>query len=335
MANQGGDVKRILVVGGGLIGMRHVKAVQAHPGCALVGLVDPDMTIKTDVPRFASLGDVDSHVDGVIIATPTHLHAMHGIEAAERGWHMLIEKPVTETMAQAQALITAVQEANVRSLVGHHRRYHASVQRLRDMIATQVLGTPITATVIWAMRKPDGYFQDNWRSTHGSPVMINLVHDIDLLRYLFGEVEDILALGSRHIRNANRPESGAIALQFQTGLTAAISFADTAPSPWGFEAGTGENPNIATTGQDMMWLSGTKGAVSFPSMTLWRGTADWSQAPQPEQSPCPKTNPLDAQMDHFIDVLNHAAAPRITVQDAAQSLAATLRIEELLTQQKD
>ena len=335
MANRGGDVKRILVVGGGLIGMRHVKAVQAHPRCALVGLADPDMTIKTDVPRFASMGDADSHVDGVIIATPTHLHVIHGIEAAKRGWHMLIEKPVTETMAQAQALITAVQKANVRSLVGHHRRYHANVQRLRDMIATQVLGTPITATVIWALRKPDGYFQDNWRNTYGSPVMINLVHDIDLLRYLFGEVEDILALGSRHIRNANRPESGAIALRFQSGLTAAISFADTAPSPWGFEAGTGENPNIATTGQDMMWISGTKGAVSFPSMTLWRGAADWSHAPQPEHAPCLKTNPLDAQMDHFIDVLNNAAAHRITVQDAAQSLAATLRIEELLTQQKD
>lgn len=328
-------MKRILVVGGGLIGIRHIKAVQAHPGCELVGLADPDMTIKTDVPRFASMDDVDTHVDGVIIATPSHLHADHGIGAAKRGWHMLIEKPVTETMTQAQALIAAVQEANVLTLVGHHRRYHASVEQLRDLITKQALGVPVTATVIWAMRKPDDYFKDNWRSTHGSPVMINLVHDIDLLRHLFGEIEEIDGFGSRHIRNANRPESGAIAMRFQSGLTAAISFADTAPSPWGFEAGTGENPNIATTGQDMMWITCSMGAVSFPSMTLWRGATDWSQTPQPEQSPCPKTNPLDAQMDHFIDVLNRRVAPRITVEDAALSLAATLRIEELLTLKKD
>ncbi|MEH6522875.1 Gfo/Idh/MocA family protein [Sulfitobacter sp.] len=324
-------MKRILVVGGGLIGSRHVDAVLAHPACELVGLADPDMTLRTDVTRFAAMAEVDVHVDGVIIATPTQLHADHAIEAAQRGWHMLIEKPVTETLEQAGALVAAVKTANVRTLVGHHRRYHTHVEKLRQMITNGDLGTPITATMIWAMRKPDAYFQDNWRSTHGSPVMINLVHDVDLLRYLFGDIDEIHALGSRHIRNAGRPESGAIAIRFKTGLTAAISFADTAPSPWGFEAGTGENPNIATTGQDMMWITCASGSVSFPSMTVWSGSEDWSQTPKSRQLPHSKTDPLAAQMDHFIDVLNQKAAPKIPVDDAAQSLAATLRIQELLT----
>ncbi len=331
MANRGRNVKRILVVGGGLIGSRHLDAVQTHPACDLVGLADPDLSLRADVPRFTSMADVDCHVDGVIIATPTQLHADHAIEAAERGWHMLIEKPVTETLEQANALVAAVKKANVRTLVGHHRRYHAHVEHLRQLIHDENLGAPITATVIWAMRKPDAYFQDNWRSTHGSPVMINLVHDVDLLRYLFGDIDEIHALGSCHMRNANRPESGAIALRFNSGLTAAISFADTAPSPWGFEAGTGENPNIATTGQDMMWVTCAKGSVSFPSMTVWSGSEDWSQSPQVHQIHHTKTDPLAAQMDHFIDVLEQKAAPRIAVDDAAQSLAATLHIQELLT----
>ena len=324
-------MKRILVVGGGLIGSRHVDAVLAHSDCELVGLADPDMNLRTDVTRFAAIADVECHVDGVIIATPTQLHADHAIEAAQRGWHMLIEKPVTETMEQAGALVAAVKHANVRTLVGHHRRYHTHVENLRQMINSCDLGTPITATVIWAMRKPDAYFQDNWRSTRGSPVMINLVHDVDLLRYLFGDIDEIHALGSRHMRNANRPESGAIAIRFKSGLTAAISFADTAPSPWGFEAGTGENPNIATTGQDMMWITCANGSVSFPSMTVWSGSEDWSQTPHSRQLPHTKTDPLAAQMDHFIDVLDQKAVPRIAVDDAAQSLAATLHIQELLT----
>ncbi|MFQ3302860.1 MAG: hypothetical protein ACI9EH_001767, partial [Planktomarina sp.] len=62
-------MKRILVVGGGLIGFRHLQAVQAHAGCKLVGLADPDMSIQSDVPRFAKMGDVMMPVDGVIIAT--------------------------------------------------------------------------------------------------------------------------------------------------------------------------------------------------------------------------------------------------------------------------
>lgn len=328
-------MKRILVVGGGLIGNRHIDAVLAHPDCELAGLADPDMSLRKDVPCFASMADVDLPVDAVIIATPTHMHADHGIEAAKRGWHMLIEKPVTETLEQARALVAAVKEADVLTLVGHHRRYHGQVTHLRDLLETGALGTPITATMIWAMRKPDAYFQDNWRSTHGSPVMINLVHDIDLLRYLFGEVDEILALGARHIRKTDRPESGTVALRFDSGLTAAISFADTAPSPWGFEAGTGENPNIAITGQDMMWITCTNGSISFPSMTIWTGATDWSQAPEPTQTDHVETNPLSAQMDHFIDVLNNKAAPRIAVGDATRSLATTLKVEELLTRNKD
>jgi len=54
---------------------------------------------------------------------------------------------------------------------------------------------------------------------------------------------------------------------------------DTAPSPWGFEAATGENPNIGTTNQDMMWITGTQGGISFPSLTQWSGV-DWGQAVQ-------------------------------------------------------
>ena len=56
-------MKRILVVGGGLIGSRHVHAVKAHSGCELVGLVDPDLSIQTVDPRFAAMADVTDAVD--------------------------------------------------------------------------------------------------------------------------------------------------------------------------------------------------------------------------------------------------------------------------------
>jgi predicted dehydrogenase len=120
---------------------------------------------------------------------------------------------------------------------------------------------------------------------------------------------------------------------FENGATGTISFADTAPSPWGFEAGTGENPNIGTTAQDMFWITGTKGAVSFPSMTLWQGT-DWGQPArtQPLQAAQNRRSPLDAQLDHFIDVMD-GAAPLIDVADASRTLRVAEDIEHQLTQQ--
>lgn len=326
-------MKRILVVGGGLIGSRHVQAVQENADCVLVGLADPDMIIRADVPRYASISDVDEPVDGVIIATPTHLHAAHAREAAGRGWHTLIEKPVAGTLQDAQELEAALHATNTRSLVGHHRRHHACVQQLKALIAEGTIGQVVNASLLWAMRKPDAYFDGNWRTAGGSPVMINLVHDIDLLRFCIGEIIDTAALRGASLRGTQRIESGAVALAFASGATGTISFADTAPSPWGFEAGIGENPNIGTTGQDMLWITGTKGAIGFPSMTLWQGN-DWSTAAKRiPLTPAENTKtPLDAQLSHFIDVIDGAMA-LIDVSDATRTLAVACRIEEQLTTQ--
>ena len=223
---------RILVAGGGLIGKRHVETATAHPRCTWVGLADPaPLPATDDVPRFASMAEVQEPVDGVIIATPTHLHAAHGKEAAARGWHMLIEKPVAGSLDDAHELEAVLNDTPVQSLVGHHRRYHASVQQLKSMLANGVIGQVITVSMIWAMRKPDTYFEGNWRTAGGSPVMINLVHDIDLLRFTIGEITHAIALRGAPLRGSDRIESGAIALGFETGATGTISFADTAASP--------------------------------------------------------------------------------------------------------
>jgi predicted dehydrogenase len=243
---------------------------------------------------------------------------------------MLIEKPVAATMSEARRLKNIIGKSGVASLVGHHRRYHPSVRQLKTLIAEGAVGMPVTATIIWAMRKPDSYFEGNWRTAGGSPVMINIVHDIDLLRFVIGEITQATALRGAGRRGTRRIESGAIALAFGNGATGTISFADTAPSPWGFEAGTGENPNIGTTREDMLWITGTKGAISFPSMTLWSGT-DWGTPAQRRDLKRAEDTrtPLEAQLDHFIDVME-GAAPLIDVADATCTLDITLQIEAQL-----
>ena len=324
---------RILVVGAGLIGARHVQAVQDHPDCVLAGVVDPVQVDGIAAPIFKDIADVDVPVDGAIIATPTGLHGRHGTQAAERGWHMLIEKPVTATLQEAATLSATTRRHNVRCLVGHHRRYHPSIDVLRSAIQNGKIGVPVTSTLIWAMRKHDGYFDTDWRRAGGSPVMINLVHDIDLLRFLFGEVTDIAALGSDTNRQGGRIESGGAILRFDSGLCATISFADTAPSPWGFEAATAENPNIATTGQDMWWITGTQGGIAFPSLTLWGGAKDWSEPATRQTLPADATTPLVSQLTHFAQVITGSAEPIINIDDAAKTLKVTRDLEDILARQ--
>ena len=81
-----------------------------------------------------------------------------------------------------------------------------------------------------------------------------------------------------------------------------------------------------------MWITGTKGALSFPSMTQWQGT-DWSQPATARDlsDPGDETVPLDRQLDHFLDVMDGRAVPLIDVADAARTLSVALDIEAQLS----
>lgn len=327
-------MKRLLVAGLGLIGTRHARAVQLHRDAELACVVEPDAALRAgyDVPGFASLEDVDVAVDGAILATPSALHADHAEIALSRGWPCMVEKPLAADLPQANRIVAASARTGLPVLTGHHRRYHASVQRLRQIVSGDGIGRPVVATAIWAMKKPDRYFAGNWRQgVDGSPVMINMVHEIDLLRFVIGEVVEVSAMGGQPVRGAGRVESGAFSLRFESGAIATVAFADTAPSPWGFEAGTYENPNIGGTGQDYLWVAGTTGAVSFPSLTVWSGARDWSQAAQPHHQQVAKTNALYAQIGHFLEVLG-GSAPLIDAVDAKRTLEVTLKVDGLVAQ---
>ena len=314
---------QILVIGAGLIGRRHVQTVQSHGRAVLAGIVDPfpPANLPAGVPLFADISDVDlPRVQGAIIASPTGLHHSHALACAKRGWHMIIEKPIASTLDEATEIAQAT--TNVHTLMGHHRRHHGVVQALKRIIDDGTIGRPIAVNVLWGMKKPDSYFETLWRVTGADPVQMNMIHDLDLLLYLFGPVTHNQILAANPVRGAARPESGTIGVQFAGGVIGSLTFADTTPTPWGFEAATGENPNIATTGQDMMWVMGTKGGVSFPSLTVWGGSDTWAKAPHATKITVDKTNALTAQLDHFLDVIDGKVP---SLNPAAQG-AAMLRL---------
>ena len=321
-----------MVMGAGLIGVRHIREIREHGECDLAGVVeiDPARRIDDEICYFHDLNDVDVEVDGVIIATPNDCHHTHGVEVAKRGWHVLVEKPVAQGCDEAVAIEKALNAKKLAGLVGHHRRYHNSIEKLKSIIDEGLIGQVLATSLIWAVKKNDDYFEGNWRVSKGSPVMINLIHDLDLLQYVLGEIEDAQGFSNEIVRGAGRVETGSIAIKFASGISGAISFSDAAPSPWSFEAGTGENPNIAETGQDMWWIMGSKGSVSYPSLSLWNGASDWSQAPEMSKIEYNKINPLRAQLDHFLAVIRGEETPKITIGDAAKTLSLALKIDHQL-----
>ena len=321
---------RLVVAGLGAIGSRHAQAVLAHPAAELAGVVDPDPAFRGGygVPGFASLDKIGLDADGVILATPSALHPDHAEYCLSRGWACLVEKPAAVDLAGADRIILAASRTGLPVLVGHHRRQHRSVQTLRKMLNDGVIGRPVLASAIWAVRKPAGYFDSAWRrGPDGAPVRMNMVHEIDLLRFLLGEIADVRALGAEPVRKAGRVESGALVFQFESDAIATVAFADTAPTPWSFEAGTSENPEIAASGEDSLRIMGTEGAIAFPSLTHWSGARDWSETLTRKRHEAKPTNPIEAQVGHFCDVIAGRAAPLTGAVDARATLDALMRVE--------
>lgn len=320
---------RLLLAGTGMIGHRHMTHIQDHPDLTLVGVIDPIAERRPPgVPGFDSIDAVDVDADGIVIATPTPTHAPLTLAALDRGWHVLVEKPVADDLTAAQGMIDAAQAAGRHILVGHHRRHHPRVAKLKDIIASGQLGQPVTASLMWTMRKPDDYFDVDWRAgMDGAPVKQNLIHDVDTLRWLFGDVVHVSGYGSNAIRGAARTESGGAVLGFDSGVSVTIAFADTTPTPWGFEAGTGESPAIPKTGQDFLRIACTDGAIEFPSLRIWSGAKTWNDLPNATETEIRDAVPLVRQLEHFALVIAGGTSPLVSADEARKTLDVTLQIE--------
>ncbi len=327
---------RLVLAGAGAIGRRHLAHIEAHPDLTLAAVVDPDPNVAslTDAPVHPVLDGVEIEADGIVIATPTQDHEATFAEAARRGWSALVEKPIASDLEAADRMIAEAEARGVHILTGHHRRFHPKVQALRAALPR--IGQPVLANVLWSVKKPADYFDVPWRQgPDGAPVRMNVSHELDLLQFLFGEITAVAGLGANPVRKTARVESGGLVLSFANGVIATVAFADTTPSPFGFEHGTGENPNIAHTGQDSMRVTGTEGAISFPSMTLWRGAKDWGGAPSAETIEVGDGVPLVRQLEHFARVIAGDEQPVNDGRAGRRTLELTLEVERLTLPERE
>ena len=322
---------KLLLAGTGLIGHRHMQHILEHPDLELVGIIDPLITDEKieGVTTYSSLIDVNKDADGIILATPTETHADLTIQSLEMGLHVLVEKPVAASLLEADKMILASEKTGLSILVGHHRRHHPLVNETINILKSGKIGRPVAASLMWLMRKQDEYFDVEWRKgIDGGPIKQNLIHDVDTLRAFFGEVISVVGSGTNIVRNAKRHENGGVVLGFNTGMVATITFSDATPTPWGFEAGTGESPFIPKTNQSSMFIACTNGGLEFPTLKLWSGASNWNEKPIMEHQNISEAVPLIRQLEHFSDVIRGKAAPIVDAKSARETLAVILQIEQ-------
>ena len=338
---------RLALFGAGGIGVRHLQIAGDEPECEVVAVADPLEAAAAVAGRYRARFYRDyrellarESLDGAIVATPNDRHAEVGIACVERRLAVLMEKPIADTLASGRALVDAAAARGVPFAVGHHRRFDPAVRTARDAIASGRIGRLAAVECLWAMRKHEAYFDVRWRRTRpgGGPSLINLIHDVDLLRYLCGDVARVYAEGGSGLRGHEVEDTVAATFSFENGAVGTILASDAAPSPWGWELGTGENPLIPPTGRNCYRFLGTEGSLALPRLELWRHDygvshgvpASWHEEIRSRTLTAGSRAALKDQLRHFCGVVRGECAPRVTGEEGLETLRTTLAIVESL-----
>lgn len=337
---------KIAIIGAGLIGPRHAQSVVACPDAELVAFVDPSPQADAVAKRFEvpCYDSVDALLasellpDASIVCTPNGTHVGISERLLQAGLHVLVEKPVSIDVQSGQRLAETVKHSNTRLLVGHHRRFNPYVVATKRALDDGAVGKPIAVSGLWTLCKPASYFHHptEWRGLKqgGGPILINLIHDIDILQYLLGPITRVHAEQTASQRNHEAEEGAAILLRFASGAVGTFVLSDATPSPHSFESGTGENPIIPQHGGDFYRIFGSNGTLSVGDMKLWRHARgdekSWSNRLIEESIETDLKVPFHEQINHFINVVRGIEDPRCSIDDGLSAVIVTEAVKEAL-----
>jgi predicted dehydrogenase len=327
------QVVRIAVVGAGVIGERHIEEVDASAEATLASVIDPgpagpELAEKFDVPLYRSLGELFERdkPDGVILATPNQLHVEGGLECVAAGVPVIVEKPIGDTVEGAARLVEAGERAGVPVLTGHHRNYSPIMATAREIVRSGRLG-PIVAVVGTALFcKPDEYFDvgGGWRRRPGGgPILLNLIHEVNNLLSLVGDIVRVQAVTSNATRGFPVEDTAAMVFTFAGGALGTFLLSDTAASARSWEQTSQENTSYASyPDEDCYHIAGTVGSLSVPTMRLkvFPGTRSWWEPFDTSTVSVDRSDPLANQVTHFAAVIRGEARPVCSGRDGLNTL---------------
>jgi predicted dehydrogenase len=282
----------------------HARGVLEHPRGELVAAANwrPEslaaLAERHGIPRtsedWRELAG-DPSIDAVVIGTPNSLHAPQAIACLEAGKHVLVEKPMARTLAEAESMNVAAAASGASLMVAHCWRFHPDVQALRGRIERGELGRVVKTRGygVHAGWGPDGWFTDRELAGGGSLVDMG-VHAIDTARYLLGDPapERVCAVLGTRYRELAVDDDGILLITWTDGTNSIVECGWWQPHLAGLEADT---EIYATGGYARVW-------------DFTEGPEGYEHCSQPMYS---------AQMAEFIDAVEAGRKPRPDGDDGA------------------
>jgi UDP-N-acetyl-2-amino-2-deoxyglucuronate dehydrogenase len=277
---------RFGLVGCGKVGgihatvLRSVREVEFAAACDVDFKRAEAFAGRYGVRPYFDLGTMirETGVEAIIVGTPHPLHAEAAVRAAEAGVHILVEKPLAATLADCDAMLAATRKTGVTLGVISQRRFYEPVQRMKAAIAAGKIGRPILGTFTMLSWRDAAYYQsDPWRGkwvTEGGGCLVNQSpHQLDLLQWMMGEIEEISGCWT----NGNHPsievEDTAVAtVRFKSGglgsIVASVSQKPGIHTKVHIHGSNGASVGVETD-RGATFIAGMSGIAEPPLNDLW------------------------------------------------------------------
>ena len=233
---------KFALIGCGAITKKHIESIRKIQNAKLTAVCDIDKgNAKETAEKYGTPWYVNpdkmiknEDIDVISILTPSGTHAQVAMDLIKYKKHFVIEKPLTLRLEDADSLIEACDQANVKIFVVQQNRFNPPIRKLKEALDKNKFGKLVLGSVrVRWCRTQDYYDQKKWRGTwalDGGVFTNQASHHIDMLVWMMGDVEKVMALGSTRLAKIEAEDTGVAILQFKNGALGVIE-ATTATRP--------------------------------------------------------------------------------------------------------
>ncbi|WP_276352215.1 Gfo/Idh/MocA family protein [Cohnella caldifontis] len=323
---------KIGIVGLGWPGQQHVRAVEELEDAELTAVCDMDPAKRGAFEgKCAAFDDPDrmfrdSDADAVVLAIPHHLHADMTIRALEAGKHVLIEKPMARSVAECRRMIEASERTGKTLMVAHNWRYTPWCVAAKRIVESGELGAIRAVRTEWLLNFrpsfPKGSWIYNGDLAGGGAIVSLAIHNVDALRYIVGEVEEVF---TKQLFTDDWSSDGAenwamCQLRFDGGAIGHLF--------------TGYTP-FYPPDNGMLYVYGERGTMFFGPWQgetgLWIRSASRSEDPEAgyerveieRHAPGMAGHAQTNQMRHFLDCLKNGRTPETDGREIVKTIELT------------
>lgn len=287
------------VIGVGAMGQHHVRIYSEMENVELVGISDVSQSRVNELAQqYKTRGFTDynellkQNLDAISLVVPTTIHMQIGLDIINSGANLLVEKPIADTLENAEKLTKAAKDAGVKLMVGHIERFNPAVTKLKEIIDSGLLGKIVSISA----RRVGPY---NPRIRDVGVILDIGVHDIDAISYLYGKkVNEVYSIAGADIHSFE--DHAAIILRYDNEFSGIVE------TNW-----------LTPHKIRKLTVIGVNGVayLDYIDQTVELHDGEWVRKAKVEMD-----EPLKKELDHFVDAVSNGNNPSPSGEDGIHAL---------------